>query len=92
MLLNEEYLRNLLDILDTLERVTRDNLILQQLAAHYIGVDWQSKVEDLRSDPEIKCELAVEMAWVIEANRRLKQSLAALQKGDAPLNMRDKLQ
>jgi hypothetical protein len=92
MLLNEEYLRNLLDTLDTLERVTRDNLILQQLAAHYIGADWQSKVEDLRSDPEIQRELAVEMAWVIEAKRRLKQSLAALQKGDAPLNMRGKLQ
>ncbi len=92
MLLNEEYLRNLLDILDTLERVTRDNLILQQLAAHYIGPDWRSKVENLRSDPEIQRELAVEMAWVIEAKRRLKQSLAALQKGDAPLNMRGKLQ
>jgi hypothetical protein len=92
MLLNEEYLRNLLDILDTLERVTRDNLILQQLAAHHIGADWQSKVEGLRRDPEIQRELAVEMAWVIEAKRRLKQSLAALQKGDAPLNIQGKLQ
>jgi len=92
MLLNEEYLRNLLDILDTLERVTRDKLILQQLAAHYIGADWESKVADLRSDPEIQRELTVEMAWVIEAKRRLKQSLAALQRGDAPTNMQGKLQ
>jgi hypothetical protein len=78
VIVDEEYMRNLLRVLGTLETVTREIILLQELAERKIGPDWREHLEPLREDPSVQQQLTTELAWIVEAQRRLQDSLRTL--------------
>jgi hypothetical protein len=79
----EEYMRNLIRILDVLESVTRENILLQELAGRTLGSTWREGIEPLRQDSEIQRQIAAETEWMLDAKRRLRESIQALEQAGA---------
>ncbi|MGC2635688.1 MAG: hypothetical protein WA294_00815 [Acidobacteriaceae bacterium] len=82
MMVDEEYVRNLIQVLNTLETVTREIILLQELAARNLGPEWRELLEPLREDPEVQQQITEEMAWIVDAKYRLQESLRKLQQRD----------
>jgi hypothetical protein len=79
VIVEEEYMRNLLRVLETLETVTREIILLQELAERKLGSDWRDQLEPLREDPLVQQEVTKELAWIVEARQRLQDSLRKLE-------------
>lgn len=79
-----EYMRNLLHILDVLEKVTGENILLQELGSRALGSEWRQCLELLRQDGAIQQQIIEEIAWMADAKRRLREALLDLERVDEP--------
>ncbi|MGB0063072.1 MAG: hypothetical protein WBP85_01390 [Terracidiphilus sp.] len=82
MEVNEAFLQNMVNTLDSLIVMTRDKLVWQNLAIPLMGEEWKEKFEAARSDPAFLGEWELTVAETRKMRDKAVSMLDQLRKGD----------
>jgi hypothetical protein len=83
MEVDEVFLQNFVNMLDSLLTMTRDKLVWQNLAIPLLGEGWQQKFEQARSDPRFLGEWELQQAEIRKMRDAMVKVLDQLQKGES---------
>lgn len=79
---NEEFLTNVVRMLDSLIAMARDKLVWQNLAIPFLGEDWKEKFERARADPYFLGEWELQVAEFGKMRNAMVATLDQLRRGD----------
>jgi hypothetical protein len=83
MTVNDEFLDNVVNLLNAVVRITHDKLIFETFALPYMGDDWKEKYDQALVSPSFLGEREIQMAELREMRKGALEALDNIRRGES---------